>query len=832
MDLRPLVAQVALPLPLDRLYSYSVPETLLSAALPGTRVFVPFGRRQMVGYLISLEHQEQATSGHKLKALLDVLDEEPLISQGQIRFCRKLAELYLCSLGEVLKAALPPGINGTVNCHYEVQEDLSLRKPLKLSARREAIMRLVMDRGVVSRSWILQELDAACHHDLAELTGAGFLTRVDNLESATRKESQIRRIALAHAPGTPEYRKGLVSLGRRAPKQLALLEYLANEGATLDRQELLAEGYSAAVIKGLLEKGLLSESSEAALPDEEYDRDASVREIELSASQQYVFDHVSQHIPDRKGRGGSYKAFLLRGVTGSGKTQVYLELARRALDYGRSVLVLVPEIALTPQIVARFQGFLGRRVAVIHSRLTSQQRFDIWQGVRRGELRVVVGARSSLFAPLEDLGLIIVDEEHESSYKQMEPVPRYHARDAAVMRAHQLGIPVLMGSATPSLESWANVQAGRYSLLELPNRVSDRPLPTVELVNMREEYERMSGRGETVHLLGDGLLKALRETLDAGEQAIVLQNRRGHSPWIQCMDCGEVKSCPRCDVSLVWHRVTDRCHCHLCGAELLAEKPCAACGSTRHNRQGAGTQKVEEQLAEAFPGLRILRMDRDTTSRRGAYVRMVRDFNNGQYDLLLGTQGVAKGLDFPGVTLAAVIQADTEINLQDFRAREWTFQLISQLAGRSGRGEKPGRVLVQSSQPDHEVLLHAARHDYLAFAAQELENRALAGYPPAARLCRVLCKSEKEDHAERAIRELYARASGHDLIAALQPGPAPVRMVRREYRYHFLLRVIRDRDPSGKAIRTLARELREHFEGKLKRAGLSLVLDMDPQALL
>lgn len=829
MDLRPLRADVALPLPVDQLYSYRIPDEFVEVARPGARVFVPFGRRQLVGYLVGVAPDE---GQRRLKPLLDVLDEQPLIDEALIVFCRRLAEHYLCSLGEALKAALPPGINGTVRCHFELQPDPQLRQPLRLSERRQTILRLVGERVSVSKAWLMQELDAACNHDLNELVRAGFLLRQESLGSARSKESSIRLLRLTCAEGTPEFRAALAAKERRAPRQAALLNQLARAGGRVERQELIAGGFTPAVMRALVEAGHVIEEHEASLPEEEYDRDGSVREHELSPAQQQVVDTVGVGIPDRKGRGGSFSCSLLRGVTGSGKTQVYLELARRALEQGRSVLVLVPEIALTPQIVARFQGYLGRRVAVVHSRLTGPQRFDIWQGIRRGELRVVVGARSALFAPLERLGLVIVDEEHESSYKQYDPAPRYHARDAAVMRAQQLGIPVLLGSATPSLESWHNTRQGRYCLLELPDRISGRPMPPVELVNMREEQAEMSGKGDTARLLGGELIRALAETLDNREQAIVLQNRRGHSPWLQCKVCGEVKTCVRCDVSLVWHRVTNRCHCHLCGLELAADIPCAACGSNDLMRQGAGTQKVEEQLAEVLPSVRLLRMDRDTTQRRGAYVRMVREFNRGEHDLLLGTQSVAKGLDFPGVTLSAVIQADTELNLQDFRAREWTFQLISQLAGRAGRGERPGRVLVQSYQPDHEVFRHAARHDYCSFANEELDHRRVAGYPPFFRLCRLVCRSEREELAEAAVRRLYEHACGLPGVAALQPGPAPVRMVRREYRFHFLLRAERTSDPSGRKLRQAALACRDQFEQNLRQKGLSLVIDMDPQGVL
>jgi len=824
----PLLADVALPLPVPHPYTYSVPDEYAGALGPGSRVLVPLGSQRLIGYVVSVGRREPPRG---LKAVLDLIDEEPLLDEGLLRFCARLAELYLCSQGEVLKAALPPGINGTVQCLFEEQRDASLRKPLRLSAKREAILRLVRERGTVSRAWLTQELSGTLAHDLSQLVAAGFLQKRDSLEGERRRESLRRVLQLAVAPGGPELREAMREKEKRAPRQAALLRLLG-DGARVERSEILAQGWTAAQLKPLLEAGLLREDSESDLPDSGYDHDASVRGLELTAAQGAVVDAVAAALPGPAKRPGRFQTFLLRGVTGSGKTQVYLELARQARSAGLGVLVLVPEIALTPQIVARFQGFLGQPVAVIHSQLSGPQRFSIWRALKRGEVRVVIGARSALFAPVQKLGLIVVDEEHESSFKQQEPVPRYHARDAAVLRGQQLGIPVLLGSATPSLESWYNARQGRYQLLELPERVGGRPLPEVRLVDMRAERAEWAGRGETVRNFSRPLIEALLATREAGGQAILLQNRRGHSPWLQCPLCAEVLHCPRCDVSLVWHRSTGNCHCHLCGVEIPPPAACPACKGAKLAYWGAGTQKVEEELAQVLPEARILRMDRDTTQQRGAYVRMVRDFNAGQFDVLLGTQGVAKGLDFARVTLAGVIQADTELNLQDFRAREWGFQLVSQLAGRAGRGDAPGLVLVQCHDPGHPVLLQAARHDYFAFAEAELEARHLAGYPPFTRLCRLLVKSADETLAERVCRRLYDEVKRPAGVAALDPGPAPVRMVRREYRYHMLLRTRRTADPGGRLLRQAAEACREHFHKRLKERDVSLILDMDPQGVM
>lgn len=829
-----LAVQVALPMPVDTLYSYTVPEEYAAAIAPGSRVLVPFGRRQLIGYAV--EVGPAPATGRKLKAISDLVDEKPLLTPDLLEFARRLAEYYLCGWGEALKAALPPGINGTARCYYEEQPDESLREAIRLTPRRQAILRLVRERGAVSKAWLAQELDAALSHDLNELLRAGFLVRRDVVEATQRQTRGRRVIELAVPAGSADLRRLLDEKERRAPRQAELLRLLLTRAeGRLDREDAKSQGFSDSVIRELLKTPFVAEGRVEELPADEYDTDASVLDIVLNTAQSAVVETVAAKIGRRpkRGREDRYGTFLLHGVTGSGKTQVYLELARRARAENRGVLILVPEIALTPQIVARFRSYLGPQVAVVHSRLSGTQRFAIWESLRSGRCRVIVGARSALFAPVPDLGLIVVDEEHESSFKQYEPAPRYHARDAAVLRAHQLGIPVLLGSATPSMESWQNARDGRYTLLELPERVGGRPLPAVELVDMKANLEEIGGRGRTVRAFGDKLIAALLETLDKGRKVILLQNRRGHSPWLQCPDCGEALKCVRCDVSMVWHRLTGNCHCHLCGLSRPAPERCPECGGGPLAYLGTGTQKVEEELLEIRPDVKLLRMDRDTTSARGAYVRMVREFNTGDYEVLLGTQSVAKGLDFSQVTLVGVIQADTELNLQDFRAQEWSFQLISQVAGRAGRGEEPGRVVVQTFRTDNPALKRAAAHDYRGFAEEELAERRALAYPPFARMVRLVVKSVDEEHAAAACRSLadeFHRDPGP--VTALGPGPAPVRMVRREYRYHLLLRSRRENDPGGKALRAAASRLKTHFERKLKARDLSLILDVDPQGVM
>jgi len=836
------VVEVALPLPMDRCLSYLVPEELREALQPGSRVLVPLGGRRLVGYAVGPPSAGDSGAHEvlRLRPLLDLLDERPLLSAELIEFSRRLSRYYLCSLGEVLKAALPPGLGGSPRSVLEEQPDPALRSPLRMTPQRESILRLVRQRGAVSRDYVEGHLQGATRHDLHELLRARFLVQREELRGLRGRGPTRRILALTAPPGAGEVRNLLELKRRRAPRQAELLERITATGGRLGRGEATALGFGAGVIQGLLGEDLVEERLEADTPEDEYGLDPSVLGIVLSEDQRMAVERVAEFLPrgkgaarTRSGKGPAYHAFLLWGVAGSGKTQIYLELARRALRLGRGVLVLVPEIALTPQIVARFRAFLGPRVAVIHSRIGQAGRRAVWEGLREDRIRVVIGARSAIFAPIPRLGLIVVDEEHENSFKQYDPAPRYNARDAAVLRAHQLGIPVVLGSATPSLETWQNCVEGRYERIDLPHRIHGRALPAVTLVDMRENLERLRGKGRTVRAFGDRLIQALIETLEQGRQAILLQNRRGHSTWLQCPDCGEALHCRHCDVTLVWHRADRLCHCHLCGMLQEAPQRCPACAGGPLVFLGTGTQKVEDELAEMFPDAKELRMDSDTTGARSAYIRMVDDFNQGRYSILLGTQSVAKGLDFSCVTLVGVINADTELNLQDFRAQEWGFQLVSQVAGRAGRGEHPGEVIVQSFNPGNPALVHAAAHDFPAFADGELAVRASLGYPPFARICRLVLKSTNEEQVRAACTAMFKEAQRDaEPLRVLNPGPAPVRMVRQEYRYHLIMKSLKSADPAGRLLHRKVRALQAHFDAKLKSRRLSLVVDMDPQGLM
>ncbi|MFW5973605.1 MAG: replication restart helicase PriA, partial [Bacteroidota bacterium] len=527
---------------------------------------------------------------------------------------------------------------------------------------------------------------------------------------------------------------------------------------------------------------------------------------------------------------GTYRSFLLHGITGSGKTEVYIEALKRVLAQGKTGIVLVPEIALTPQTVRRFRSHFGSNIAVLHSRMSMGERFDSWRRLRSGEFDVVIGPRSAILAPLQNVGLIVVDEEHESSYKQFEPDPRYHARDVAVVRARMNDAVCILGSATPALETFVNARGGKYELLDMPDRVPRGgqpagPMPTVHVVDLAKERRRHRLEGS----LSAFLLDAIADRIERKEQVILLQNRRGYSPLLQCYSCGWSPECQDCAVTLTYHKTKHQLRCHYCGRAWRLPSTCPECHEPDLQQVGAGTQRVEEELAERLPSARIRRMDLDTTTKKGAHYEILKAFGNKQIDVLLGTQMIAKGLDFPDVTLVGVVDADTGLLLPDFRSEERTFQLLMQVAGRSGRADRPGEVILQTRNPDHPVLRFALTHDYGSFAAAALEERRLCSYPPFVRLAAIEFRGSAENEVERVAREftdLLRRKSGG--LDVLGPEAAFISRLKKQYRYHSIVKVPRRRDAQD--VQQMVRDASAAF-GSLPRS-VRMSVDIDPVGLL
>ena len=619
----------------------------------------------------------------------------------------------------------------------------------------------------------------------------------------------------------------------RAQRQRELFEVVENLGGSADVAHLVAQlGFTHNIINALVARDV------AEITEERVERDpfsaiaiAPPPTFTLTPAQVNAVRALSAATRHRE---KAEKPFLLRGVTGSGKTLVYIELLKEVVQrQGRGAIVLVPEIALTPQTVARFRSHFGDVIAVLHSALSEGERFDAWRALRDGERRIAIGARSAVFAPVRDLGAIVLDEEHEATYKQSES-PRYHARELAIIRARLTGAVCLLGSATPSLESWFNAASGKYQLLELPERVEGRPLPPVEVVDLRRKPGAATAPlvANPNAVLSPRLSEAIRDRLDKNEQTILLLNRRGYATFVQCRSCGEVWQCPHCNVSLTFHRARKRLVCHYCLHEEAPPSLCPRCTSSEISFRGVGTEQVEREVTETFPQARIARMDVDTTSAKWAHHDILGRVERAEIDILLGTQMIAKGLDFPGVTLVGVVNADVAMNLPDFRASERTFQLLTQVAGRAGRGEKGGQVIVQTSLPNHYAIKCALEHDYTGFAKKELEERRAPNYPPHVRLANVLVSGLQEaatqSEADRAASYVTSIVEGARLpIVLTGPAPAPIDRIRGRWRWHFLLRTT-----NAKAMSYVLRQLQYRYEFKAGPAELRLVLDRDPVSLL
>ncbi len=786
-----LYCDVAVPVPVDRSFTYEVGSEL---PVVGGRVLVPFSGRRLTGVVLRV-HEEAPAEGLEVKPVAAVLDREALLDEAMLGLGRWVADYYVAPLGEVLRGMLPPTAELRQEWVYRIAEQG--RRVLYAGAEKGASRRsrLTAEEQDVEYAVLnyLESGEAAKAGTVRSATGA----RKALLEGMVRKRWLVRE-ALAEERDARRVRRVAVLVEEaRLPKlnanQTTVLAELAARGGRVEVRELRestgASGVPQGTLATLVRRGLVRlEEEEQAM---EFGR------VGVRAGQEHRLNEAQTEALARvvgAMERGEFTAQLLWGVTGSGKTAVYLRAMERALAMGRGVLLLVPEIGLTPATAGQmFQAF-GGEVALLHSALTVDERAQQWHRIRRGEARVVVGTRSAVFAPVRRLGLVIVDEEHDASYKQ-EETPRYNGRDVAVMRAKEEGAVVVLGSATPSLESWANAERGRYERIEMRERVAGRPLPEVELVDMRTEFREV-GRQE---IFSRRLLDETRATLERGEQAIVLLNRRGHSVTVVCRSCGERMECENCAIALTYHRQVredaeatpgERLECHYCGYRTRVPAVCLKCGSEHLYFLGAGSQQGEERLRELFPGARIGRMDRDTVRGRGDMERLLQKLHTGEINLLVGTQMIAKGHDIHNVTMVGVVGADLQLGLPDFRSAERVFQLLTQVAGRAGRGELPGRVLVQTLYPEHYAIRSAQRHDYEGFAAREMQFRRWMHYPPLTALANVVVGSERLEEAAEWAAELgrWFERTRERGVRVMGPVSAPISRLKRSYRFQFVVK--------------------------------------------
>lgn len=792
------IYQVAIPVNIDRLFSYTSQD-----AIPrGSRVLVSFSNSMRTG--IVWGEQKTAEPAIKYKQILEIIDTHALLSEEQLKLASWMAKYYCTPVGKVLFAMLPTGLS------IELQQTVTrLAKEIPASCQEH-------------EKTLLKEMKPGADMQITSLKDAAkipeFYFWLERLEA--QKLIDIERVYDAKIK--KKVRNYVVKLPvDERPKlnetQQELYDYIAELEEEFPLADIAKE-FSYARVKGLREKGLIRIEPREERPQSILSPvTIEPREITLTDEQTLVIEQLKAQVDE-----GKFGTNLLYGVTGSGKTEVYIELIRHCRSQNKTALMLIPEISLTPQMVARFRCAFEEEIAILHSHLNDRERYEQWQMIHGGSCGIVIGARSAVFAPLNNIGVILIDEEHEGSYKQ-ENSPRYSARDVAIVRARQTDAVVVLGSATPSLETWHNALDGKYRMLKLTQRPVARPMPDVNIIDMR------SAEADN-RILSDELMHQIEQRMKRKEQVILLHNRRGHASFVQCVQCGTLYECPQCAVSLTYHSYQKELHCHYCGFHMPEPRQCKNCNSFLFVYGAAGTQQIEKQLKLLFPSARILRMDSDTTTKKDSYDVMYQRMKEGTVDILLGTQMIAKGLDFSGVTLVGVISADIGLNFPDFRAAERTYQLLTQVAGRSGRGEKPGEVIIQTYNPEHYAIRLAVRQDYASFAIEEMSLRKGLFYPPYSRIGRMIFSHKQEQYLQRELKKFdiqtdyLRRVYAPEELTLLGPTPTPLTKLQNMFRYHLIIKA---------ENASILSAVMNHLQKEVSLpSGIKVAIDIDPLSLM
>ncbi|WP_148899058.1 replication restart helicase PriA [Fodinibius salinus] len=809
----PTFADIAFPTAVRQPFTYKLPQELQEQAGVGKRVWVPLQKHKAVGMVVNIHHEKPDFNTRPVE---QVLDEESIVSDEILQLTKWMHRFYYCGWGEVIQAALPHGLNFSSEEHLEVGME---QLPAHLNEKQVEIVRQIKEKesyplkeaekrwgdGIIDqlvRQKVLGIWEKPIQKTAPKTEKLWMWTDLSSVEEARDLVSQykendnfykwVQALEVLTETELPEFQKDLTSH--------SLLEYYTLQRISEENLITFEE----------VERNNLSIRYEYS-PDQLHT---------LNEEQQQAFTQITS-VLDK----GEFGSFLLYGVTGSGKTEVYIHALKRALEQGKGGLVLVPEISLTPQIVERFYQIFGDEIAVLHSRLTNRERYDAWRSLQQGEKSIAIGARSAVFAPVPNLGIIIIDEEHDASYKQEDPAPRYHGRDVAIMRAHINDATVVMGSATPSMVSLQGSRTGKSKLLTLAERPLDSTMPEVQVLDLKQYRSAMRGP------IAVPLYQATKEALAEDEQAIFLYNRRGFSSYLQCQHCGEIPGCPNCSVSLTFHKSKKQLRCHYCGYSQRQPRQCSECGHEVVTAQGSGTQQLEEQITELFPHAETLRMDFDTTSGKNAHANILNAFGRKEADILVGTQIVGKGLDFPDVTVVGVIDADTELAFPSFRSGERMYQLLSQVAGRSGRAEKEGKVFFQTWQPDHPAIQKAQKHDYEAFAEQELDQRKQLQYPPFSRIIRFIFKGKKERRVQQVAQvftESLIKVLGQS-GPVLGPSPAAIGKMQNYYRWETFIK-IKPGNGAG-AIEKLIDDVFDDYDEHKPQGGSSVRINVNVDAL-
>ena len=850
-------ANIAFPLSVDQVFTYGVPPQMDATLQLGTRVLAPFRGTRQEGVVVE-RLDETDLDSDIIRDISDCLEETPTFSTDLLTLTQWMAEYYVCSWGLALFCAVP----AAVRTQKRQTVQLLSGAPAPRGKVQKKLVALLEAEGELSLNQLVRRVGVSSQNLRPKITALREKGIVEVRDTHKPKaNTQLTSVATLALPPT-DIKVEIDQLrceadgskdasgprpGRRrnvaAAKHAEILQLLLDAGAPLATAGLTKQvNASISLLRTLERRGFVQITRAQAVRNPlSSEPIASTQPLDLNSAQSMAFAEIQNilapHAMDASSGSAaeSSPTFLLHGVTGSGKTEVYMQAMTEILGSGKSVIALVPEISLTPQAASRFVGRFGERVALLHSRLSDGERYDQWHRIQKGEADIVIGPRSAVFAPVKELGMLIIDEEHSESYKS-DNVPRYHAREVAQKRGELANCPVLLGSATPSLESFHRAKNGSYRLLSLPDRVLDRKMPDVHIVDMRTELKKGNRT-----IFSDILRSSIQERLERQEQIILFLNRRGHSTHVFCRTCGYVERCENCSISLTFHFETKRLVCHHCGDKRPTHPTCPQCSSPAIRYFGLGTEAVEQEVQKAFPQARVKRFDADSTTRKNAHQQILRAFEQQEIDILIGTQMVSKGLDFPNVTLVGVIAADTSLNLPDFRASEQTFSLLTQVAGRSGRAELEGKVVIQTYMPDHYCISAAQNHDYLGFYAQEVEARGVLRYPPFSHVGTLLLRGTDEkqvEEAAHAVRDQLqvwqtesAPAAQSDEREAdvdiLGPAPAPLSKIEGKFRWHFLLR-----SSSVERISQLLKHLTDEPPVAIKSNAIEFVIDIDPTSIL
>jgi len=826
-------ANIAFNIPVSSLFTYSIPQGLADEVAPGVRVLAPFGNKDITGIVVSLSDNTELT---KLKDIKKVLDPLPILSEEMINFCKWISAYYISPIGEVIFAAVPKGVNVESKVLYSAAEIIPNGNYTQL---QKNIFSILKEKTLTIKQIENKLNSKSVRSAVNSLTAAGALLQEFVTTSESAKPKFDRYVKFDLLEEFKDYTKPSLEIFFKENKfrstcQVKVLKYLIeNNISEAKASDILKTTRSAlSVLKSLEKREFVSliEKQVDRADNQEFSDDIKI--IELNSDQKNVLKEINSSL-------GKFKTFLLFGVTGSGKTQVYIEAIQNVLNNNKTAIVLVPEISLTPQLIHRFKTYFGDIIGVIHSKLSDGQRFDVYQRIRSGEIKIVIGARSALFAPLNDLGIIIVDEEHDHSYKQTEKNPKYNARDSAIVRAKLNNAVVVLGSATPSMESFYNYKAGKYCLVELPHRALKTRQPKVEIVNMLDELRNPSKykkyETQEQRVLSSRLISYIDSALKKKQAVILMQNRRGYSAYQQCLDCGTVKMCRNCDITMIYHKHKNNLRCHYCGSIETLLTNCEICGSNNLKLVGVGTEKIEEEIQRLFPEARSMRMDADTVKGKDAHRKILKSFHEGEFDILIGTQMISKGLDFPNVYLVGVISADIGLFIPDFRASEKTFQLLMQVSGRSGRISDDGRVVIQTMNPENYIFPLVENHDFTGFFEKEIKHRQLHRYPPFSKMILIEVSSPNQvsvnNHSWKIYHYLNNRLIhwGNEIhIELLKPAPALIYKIKNTFRMHIILKVMKTTGDTISQSEALVNGLHE-FTATLKLKSTERVnIDVDP----